>query len=150
MVLHGLGRESLAALGVQVALDLGGLDAIHRPVAEERGEVPARIAAVGVAHLADRPPLAPRDYGRRVDLPAQPALGLDAGQPSALPGVRLRPIFRLTREPPTRHDPYQLARPPRSTTTQRRPVPYERLATPKYARRVGTLSPRQVGTLLER
>jgi hypothetical protein len=126
---------------VRVRLDLGRVDAVHRAVAEEGREVAAQVAAVvgdrgalalhhvlqtgdvRLPRLADRPPLAVGDDGGRVDPPAQLALGLGACEPVGVPGVRLSPSLRFTRVPPTHHEPYQLARPPRSTTTSRRPVP---------------------------
>jgi hypothetical protein len=135
VVLDGLGRQAVAALGMEVGLDLGGVDAIHRPVTEGRRQMAAQVPAVvgdrralalhhvlevgdvSVARLADRPPLALCDHERRVEATPQFALGLGARQPVGVARCALEAQLGLTRLSPTHHDPYQLARPPRSTTT---------------------------------
>jgi hypothetical protein len=141
VVLDRLGRQAGVALGVQVALDLGGLHPVHRPVAEEGRQMAAQVAAI----VGDLVRLRSMTFSRCATYasPASPivwrwprATTVVAStsrrsyrsawvrvSPSALPAVRLSPILRFTRVPPAHQEPYQLARPPRSRTMYRRPVP---------------------------
>jgi hypothetical protein len=81
------------------------------------------VGDVGLPRLADRPPPPRRDDRRGIDASPQFAFGWVRVSPSALPGMRFWPSLRFTRVLPAHHEPYQLARPPLSTTTYSRPVP---------------------------
>ncbi len=102
MVLDGLGGETAIALDPQVGADLPLVDAVQRPVAEERLEVAAQVAAVvldrrpfalhhilevidvGGTGRGDPPPLSSGNQGGvLVDPPAQLALGLYPREPLA-------------------------------------------------------------------
>jgi len=108
-----LGRQPRVPFGAQVALDLAGLDSVHRSVAEEGSQMAAQVATVvgdrralalhhllevrdvGITRLADGPPLALGHHGRRVDEPAQLALGLCAREAIGIADAALRPDLAL-------------------------------------------------------
>jgi hypothetical protein len=141
VVLDRLGRESVAFLGQQVALHAGAIDLVQRPAAKERREVLAQVAAV----VGDRRALAlhhvlemvdvgragllhgpPRRRATTVSLAIRRRSSASACvrvSPSLHPARRLTPRRRLTRRPPTRHDPYQVSRPLPSERTKSRPEP---------------------------
>jgi hypothetical protein len=137
------GRE----LGVHIRLDVVGVDAVEGALAEMRHEVAEQVAAV----VLDRRALALLDRGEVLDVARarlrdgfRSALPMTMApscmrrrssasawvrvRPSRDPAARLGPSARLTRRPPTRHQPYQVSTPFASGRIASEPLPYERRA----------------------
>jgi hypothetical protein len=107
VVLDRLARQAILLLDLEVGLDVGAVDLVQRPAAEERRHVPAQVPAVvlqrralalhdvlevlevELARLGHRVPLRAGDDRLRRDPMAQLGLGLRAGQPVRRAGPAL-------------------------------------------------------------
>jgi len=167
VVVNCLGRQPRVPFGAQVALDLAGLDSVHRSVAEEGSQMAAQVATVvgdrralalhhllevrdvGITRLADGPPLALGHHGRRVDEPAQLALGLRAREAIGIADAALRPDLALDRVLATHQEPVPAGAPAAVDDDVQPPGSVGALPTPQIVPAGWDAAERQIGTLLE-